>query len=125
MEKRIANRKSIEGITVSHVTALAPVCLIAREGVLVNVSSSGFLLRIHRNDLVPKDLKSNLTLEGLEGEPIMMTITEMDLDIDGYITRTQMVGSGVFEVAVDFTQDAPPYWRECLCDLLPEPGEFD
>lgn len=55
----------------------------------------------------------------------MMTIAQMDLDIDGYIARTRMLGNGVFEVAVDFSQDAPHYWLECLYDLLPGIGEMD
>ena len=24
-----------------------------------------------------------------------------------------------YEIGIDYTQDAPDYWRECLCDLLP------
>ena len=125
MEKRVAKRKKVEGITVRSVTALAPVCLIAKEALLVDASSTGFLLRLHRRDLVPKELRESLTLQSIEGEPIMLNLHEMDLDIDGYITRTEMIGKGVYELAVDFTQDAPAYWRECLCDLLPGEGEFE
>jgi hypothetical protein len=125
MEKRVATRKTIEGITVTGVTALSPVCLIAREALLINASATGFLLTIHRKALVPKELRANLSLEKLEGESIMMTIEQMNIDIDGYIARTKLVGNGVYEIAVNFTDDAPSYWLECLYDLLPGVGEMD
>ena len=49
----------------------------------------------------------------------------MDLDITGIIVRTKHCGEGIFEVGIDYTSDAPEYWRECLCDLLPKPGELE
>jgi hypothetical protein len=43
----------------------------------------------------------------------------MDLDITGFVARTKYVSNKEFEIGVDYTSDAPEYWRECLCDLLP------
>ena len=49
----------------------------------------------------------------------------MNLELDGKIARTSYIGDGVFEIAVDFSETAPTYWRECLLDLLPDQGEFE
>ncbi|PIT99597.1 MAG: hypothetical protein COT74_11410 [Bdellovibrionales bacterium CG10_big_fil_rev_8_21_14_0_10_45_34] len=118
---RVSTRKEIEGINVSNLTALDKFAVISRKAKLVDASSTGFLLLVDRKDIVPKALRQTLTLESIEGEPIMLTISEMDLEIDGLVTRTKFLGKGIFEVAIDFSFDAPEYWRECLLDLLPSP----
>lgn len=125
MKRRVASRKEIAGLTASHITSLTHFAVIARRAVLVDASSTGFLLCIHREDLIPKNLRQNLTLDSLRGERIMIRINEMDLEIEGVITRTKMAGKGLFEVGVDFSHDAPAYWREAFMDLLPGPSGFD
>ena len=118
-ERRVAKRKHIEGLHIKNLTALTHFQSIAKKARLIDASSTGMLLLVDRRDLIPEELRSNLTLDPLKGELIMFQIDEMDLEIDGRIARTRMIGKGVFEVAVDFTQEAPDYWRECLYDLLP------
>lgn len=54
----------------------------------------------------------------------MLQIDEMNLELSGTVKRTKMVGRGVFEIGIDFSEDAPDYWRECLLDLLPTPDEM-
>ena len=48
----------------------------------------------------------------------------MNLDLDGRVVRASHIGRGAFEIALEFSEDIPEYWRECLVDLLPEPGEI-
>jgi hypothetical protein len=36
-----------------------------------------------------------------------------------------LLGKKGFYVAIDYSEEAPEYWRECLMDLLPNPGELD
>ncbi len=122
-QKRSAKRKIVASVSVSNLTSLEHFESIARWGHLVDVSSSGFLLHIDRQDLIPKDLRQNLSLEDIEGLDVSLMIDPMELEISGNIVRTRYVGKGLFEIAIDFTQDAPEYWRECLCDLLPAKGE--
>jgi hypothetical protein len=43
----------------------------------------------------------------------------MNLEIGGVVARTKFLGKDGFIVAIDYTEDAPDYWRECLMDLLP------
>ncbi len=124
MKRRVSERRSIYGLTVTNLTALDKFAVLAKSALLVDASATGFLLHIHRRDLIPKALRENLSLSGIEGEEVFLRITEMDLEIDGRIARTKMIGGGVFEVAIDFSKDAPEYWRECLIDLLPHEGEF-
>ncbi len=54
-----------------------------------------------------------------------MHLEEMNLEVSGVITRTQLLGKKGFYIAVDYSEEAPEYWRECLMDLLPKPGELD
>lgn len=116
--KRVAKRKSVEQISVTNITTLLHFEKIAEQALLVDASSSGFLMHINRKDLVPEHLRSNLNISIVEGEPVMMMISQMELELNGKIARTKYIGKGVFEVAVDFSDDAPEYWRECLFDLL-------
>lgn len=120
VNRRIAPRKHIVGIHVKNLTSLEPLSLMARKAVLVDASSTGVLLHIDRKDFVPKKLRQNLTIQSIEGEHVMFEIAEMDLEIDGRISRTRLIGKGVFEVAVDYSEEAPEYWRECLYELLPD-----
>lgn len=124
-DRRAARRKPLKGLTISHLTAFDKFALLARTGLMIDASSSGILLRINRKDLVPKSLRSNLSLTALEGEHVMLRISEMDLEMEGFVTRTKLIGKGDFEVAIDFSQDAPDYWRECFMDLLPDAGDFE
>jgi hypothetical protein len=56
---------------------------------------------------------------------VVIRIEEMNLELSGKVTRTRLLGKEGFEIALDYTNDAPEYWRECLMDLLPTPQEFD
>jgi hypothetical protein len=53
-----------------------------------------------------------------------MQIVEMALEIDGKIVRAQQATATYCEIAIDFTDNAPKYWRECLAELLPGLGEM-
>jgi hypothetical protein len=98
--------------------------VIAREAVIIDASRSGFLMLIDRKDIVPKDYRENLTLASLVGHQVVMYLPQMNLDLDGTVTRADHKGKGKFELAVTFSADTPTYWRECLVDLLPAPGEM-
>lgn len=125
MQNRAAFRKKVEGITVSNVAILKPFCSLTKRAILVNASSKDFLLIIERKNLIPKYFRHNLTLKDIEGSPLVLTIEQMELTLSGHITRTAMVGKGLFEVAVDYSQDSSDYFRECLFSLLPNKGEFE
>jgi len=124
-ERRIAARKTVDFIHIAELTSLSNYQVLAHEGMIVDASQSGFLLRVERSKLVPKDLRENLTLAGLIGHQVVMYLPQMNLDLDGKITRAAHMGKGSFEIAVTFSPDIPEYWRDCLVDLLPAPGELD
>ncbi|MBT4762641.1 MAG: hypothetical protein HOO06_13155 [Bdellovibrionaceae bacterium] len=125
MERRIAERKSIEGVRFSELTALDDYNMIADTGVIIDASPSGFLVQIERGNIVQRDLKVTLSLETLIGRPVALFLPQMNLDLDGHITRAKHLGKGTFEIAIQFSMEVPEYWRECLVDLLPDPGEFE
>lgn len=123
-ERRIASRKVVDFIHVAELTSLSSYSVIAREGAIIDASQSGFMLKVERAQLVPKDLRENLSMDHLIGHQVVMYLPQMNLDLDGTITRATHVGKGNFEVAVTFSAEVPEYWRDCLVDLLPGPGEI-
>lgn len=124
-ERRLAERKLIDSILICDLTSLNNYNMIAKEGHIVDASISGFLMLIARHDLVDDDLKQNLSLEAVVGQDVVLYLPQMNLDLDGTIKRAVHKGRGVFEVAVDFSAEVPEYWRECLIELLPKPGELE
>lgn len=123
-EKRYFDRKDLEPLAIQGLISISDLTPIADGGILVEASISGFRLEICRDDLCDPLLKENLTIENIEGLQVSIFIPAMDLDITGLVTRTKYKGDNTFEIGIDYTSDAPEYWRECLCDLLPSPGEF-
>ena len=123
-KNRIAERKVTEVIDIIDITSLTSYIIIAKSATMVNASTSGFLMQVKRADLEPEDLKSNINIDTIVNEKIVLFLPQMNLDLEGIITRTKHLGKGVFEVAAQFSPNVPNYWKECLIDLLPEPGEF-
>src|ERR1700733_7986852 len=85
---------------------------------LVDVSPTGLLLHVERENILAMNLRSTLTLSHLTGAGIGFTIEVMDTYVEGIVVRTKLEGQGAFIVAMDFREDAPEYWRNCLVDLL-------
>ena len=123
-EKRYFERKPLDPLAIQGLISISDLTPIADGGQLVEASPSGFRLEIKRDDLCDPVLRNNLSLDSIEGLQISIFIPAMDLDITGLIARTHYRGDSVFEIGIDYTSDAPEYWRECLCDLLPDPGEL-
>lgn len=123
-DRRAAARKIVDFIHVSELTSLSNYSVIAREAVIIDASQSGFLMKIDRSQLVPKEFRDNLTMDSLVGQQVVMYLPQMNLDLDGTVTRATHVGKGLFELAVTFSSEVPEYWRGCLVDLLPAPGEI-
>lgn len=124
LNRRISSRKEIEGIEINDLTSITNYSVIARHGRIINASCTGFLVEIERQWLVPEELRENLNLSSTLGQAVVLFLPQMNLDLDGTITRAKHVGKGRFVIAIDFSIDVPEYWRNCLVDLLPEPGEL-
>jgi len=125
VEKRIAPRHDIQPIEISGFTSIDHMTLLARHGHIIDASSTGFLLTVNRSELLPKQFRGTLSLDELKGDQILLKIEKMNLEIGGTIARTKRITKDVFEIAIDYSADAPEYWRECLLDLLPLPGEME
>jgi hypothetical protein len=120
-----AARQEVYPIRVSSFTSLDHLTMISREGHIVDASATGFLLAVERKALLPKQFRDALSLDDLTGAKVILRLEEMNLEIGGVVTRTQRKAKDLFEIAIDFSEDAPEFWRECLMDLLPRPGEID
>lgn len=123
--RRGAPRKDITPLTVTSVASLENLAKIAKGGSIVEASTSGFLLLIQRDELVPVEFRRNLNLDALIGEKVMIHLSELNIEISGRVARTRFAGKSGFEIGIDYSDDAPEYWRECLVDLLPAPGELE
>ncbi len=122
---RLAIRKEVSPIHVSSLTSLDEFARIAKNCEIIEASTSGLLLFIKRDDLIPAVLRKNLSIDCLVGNRVFMHLDQMNLELSGIIKRTQFLGKKGYHIAVDYSEEAPEYWRECLVDLLPNPGEFD
>ncbi len=123
-EKRVAPRMDLEPLEITGLTSLSHMTLLSRSGLIIEASKTGFCLHVNRHDLIPKTFRESLSLHALEGDRVMLTIPQMNLELAGTVKRTARLGKETFELGIDYTDDAPEYWRECLVDLLPRPGEF-
>ena len=116
---RSAPRKDLNKLTIDTLLASDTLVKLASYGQIVEASSTGLLIKFKRSDFVAKELKSNLSLDTLVGQEVYLNIHEMNLELSGRVARTKFLGKEGFLVAIDYTTDAPEYWRECLMDLLP------
>lgn len=123
--KRVAPRKEVEPIKVAYMASLNDLAKLAKNCEIVEASSTGLLLIVQRTDLIPQSLRSNLDLNCLVGNRVYLKLEPMNIEVSGEIKRTKFLGKKGFHIAVDYSDDAPEYWRECLMDLLPRPGELD
>lgn len=118
-------RRSVEAIKVSAISSLETLAKIARQAEIVEASITGFKLIVKREDLVPLVLRRNLNIDSILGTKVILHLPQMNIEIAGTVTRTKLLGKRGYEVGIDYSEDAPEYWRECLLDLLPSPGEWD
>lgn len=123
--RRVAPRRDISPLAVSSVASLENLAKVARYGEIVEASITGFLLVVKREDLVPTALRRSLNIDTLVGQKVILHLPQMNIEVSGVIARTKLLGKKGYEIGIDYTDDSPEYWRECLLDLLPVPGEFD
>jgi hypothetical protein len=116
---RASPRKELAQLTIDSFSSLENLEKLAKHGEIIEASISGILIHFKREDFIKKELRSNLSIDSLLGTKIYFNIHEMDLEISGTVARTQFLGKKGFYVAIDYSSDAPEYWRECLMDLLP------
>lgn len=123
-KQRVAPRQKLDKIEINAFTSIDHMTLLSRHGYIVDASSTGFLLHVDRKELVPKQFREKLSIESLEGDQVFMMIPVMNLEISGKIARTKRVNKETYEIAVDYSDDSPEYWRELLVEMLPKPGEM-
>ncbi len=123
--RRSAPRKDIRPLEISAVSSLENLARIAKGGQLIDASISGFCICIQRDQLIPVEFRRNLNLDTLVGTRVLIHLSDLNLEVSGTIRRTKLNGKRGFEIGIDYSEDAPEYWRECLVDLLPAPGEIE
>lgn len=123
--RRTSERKIVDAVDFHELTNLRNPQIIASKGHIIDASASGFLLIFHRDDIKADELRTTLNIDDLLGEHVALFLPQMSIDLDGTVSRTKHLGKGIFEVGVSFSEDTPDYWRECLKDLLPFPGELE
>ncbi|MFN7263230.1 MAG: hypothetical protein ACK5UJ_05440, partial [Pseudobdellovibrionaceae bacterium] len=101
--RRVAPRRDITPLEVSSMSSLENLAKIAKGGEVLEASTSGFLIMIKREDLVPVSLRRNLTLDELVGTKVLIHLPQMNIEISGTIVRTRFVGKKGFEIGVDYS----------------------
>lgn len=124
-ERRKCQRQEVSMLEISSMSSLKNLNHIAKGGKIVDASITGLLIVLKREDLIPKNLRQNLTLDSIIGDHVQIHLEQFDLEITGIIARTRLLGKKGYEIAIDYSEDAPKYWRECLLELIPKPGEFE
>ncbi len=122
---RNSPRKELSPVKISYISSLNDFSKLTREGQIIEASSSGLLIQVDRADLVAPQLRKNLNIDELVGERVYLRIDDMNLELSGVVARTQFLGKKGFYIAIDYSEEAPEYWRECLMELLPVPGEME
>ena len=110
----------IKGIKAASITLSNEDNLIVKKAFISQVSPTGFNLTFNYRDLVPESLKFQLHLHSLWYKNIHMYIPDMEMDLEGKVIGTRHMGKGNFEVNIEFFQEVPQYWGECLFDLWPK-----
>jgi hypothetical protein len=118
-DRESAFRKDVSEIYVLNIKNLKTKEVMFSRAEVLDVSVTGLLLKVTRDEIVAMALRSTLTMGFLHDVPVGFSIEVMDTYIEGVITRSKPLGRGEFLIAVDFRDDAPDYWRESLVDLLP------
>ncbi len=93
--------------------------LIAKKAFISKVTPNGFNLSLYYKDLIPRSLRFHLNLSPLLGKKILMYIPAMNMDLEGIITKAHHTGNGHFNIHLNFFEDMPKYWCECLFELWP------
>ncbi|MBK9294063.1 MAG: hypothetical protein IPM57_06395 [Oligoflexia bacterium] len=124
-QREHAFRKDVVEIYVLNIKNLNTNEVLFSRAEVLDVSATGMLLAVKRDEIVALSLRSTLTMSLLHDIDVGFTIEVMDTYIEGAIKRTKPRGRGEFLIAVDFREDAPEYWRESLVDLLPTKDEDD
>lgn len=124
-DRRDAPREKLNPIEIRGLTSIDHMTLLSRTGYIVDASKTGFLLHISRKCLVPQKFRETLSLNELEGDRVILLIEPLNLEIGGHIARTKRLNKETFEIVIDFSSDAPEYWREALLDMLPRDSDYD
>lgn len=124
-EKRFSPREKLEPIQVRGLMSLDHKTQLSRVGHIVDASTTGFLLHVSRKDLMPQKFRDALSISDLEGDQVILTIEPLHLEISGKIARTKRLNKEIYEIVVDFSEDAPEYWREALIDMLPRASDYE
>ena len=121
-KNRYNYRKPIHKLKVVDLSIFAKYPNFAKSAEILDISVNGMLLLVQRKHL-SKKLKNAFNLQDLEGRYMSLKIETMNLDLDALVVRTKSVDKDHFEVAIDYSESAPEYWRECLFDMLPDEDE--
>ena len=113
-------KKKIKGVKAASITLSNEENLIVKKALISQVSPAGFNLIFNYRDLVPESLKFQLHLHSLWYKNIHMYIPDMEMEMEGTVIGTRHLGTGNFEINIEFFQEVPKYWRECLFDLWPK-----
>ncbi len=108
------------GVKATSIALSQEESLIVKKAFVSEVSPKGFNLTFNYQDMVMDSLKFQWDLHTLWHKNIDIYIPDMEMDIEGKVIGAKHLGQGNFEVNMEFSQESPVYWRECLFELWPK-----
>lgn len=124
-DRRNSPREKVEPIPVRGLMSIDHKTQLSRVAQIVDASTTGFLLHVARKDLIPEQFRDALSISALEGDQVILLIDPLNLEVSGKIARTKRLNKETYEIVVDFSDDAPEYWREALIDMLPRASDYE
>lgn len=124
IKNRYNVRKQVAHFKLADLSIFAKYPNFAKKAELLDVSTNGMLISVHRKDLCKK-LKNSFELSDLEGRYMSLRIESMELELDALVIRSKSTDKDHFEIALDYSDSAPEYWREILFDMLPQGDDED
>jgi len=109
-----------KGIKATAITLSNEENIIIKKAIVSQLNTTNFSLIFNVYDLLLPSLKYQLHLHSLWYKNIHTYIPDMEMDLEGKVIGTRHLGKGSFEINIEFFQEVPKYWRECLMDLWPK-----
>ena len=110
-------QKLKENLEVTQLSLMSNSKITIKSARLFQVSPDGLYINLERKNL-PSSLKKDLNLDSLLNKEIAMNLSIMNIQLNGLITNARYTGGGVFEIFVQFLNNTPRYWYDCLMDVI-------
>ena len=106
------NKKNCQVST--DIVSLSKKAILSRRSLLAGADCKGLIVYSDKSCLLVPKTDIPLFLN----QPVKLFLSHYELPFYGIIKSIKAVRGTGFEICVDFTENTPLYYRECVADLL-------